>query len=132
MPRKFGTMWNMYYSMLARVLCMYTHTHTHTHTHIFTANFFASGSKDGMILLWSTNTLNPMKMFQCAGSASFTQSLREPMPSSVVHVESEINSILALSEVCVCMIVHIIVVLNNNTTLALYLSLSEIPLRCRG
>lgn len=35
------------------------------HTSPPSANLFASGSRDGVILLWSTNTLSAIKMFQC-------------------------------------------------------------------
>ena len=43
------------------------------------ANLFASGSRDGVILLWSTNTLSAMKMFQCVDQP-LPRELSSPTP----------------------------------------------------
>ena len=62
-------------------------------------NFFASGSRDGVILLWSTNTLSAMKMFSC-GEISLTGSLKESHPP-LTTLTSQIKHILAIGEVSV-------------------------------
>ena len=80
------------YNGLPSTICNRSHTTIHN-----TANFFASGSRDGMILLWSTNSLSAMKMFNS------TDTLSQPImsgPSLVQAAETNIRQILAIGEVC--------------------------------
>lgn len=60
-------------------------------------NFFASGSQDGVILLWSTNTLNAMKMFDCSRQMTVAPPTKEP--GSVVPQNcTEIRNIIVVAE----------------------------------
>ena len=64
-------------------------------------NFFASGSRDGVILLWSTNSLSAMKMFNGADSISLPVVKDNSLPSTTQAVDTSIRQILAIGEVCV-------------------------------
>ena len=67
---------------------------------VLSANLFASGSHDGMILLWSTNTLSAMKMFQSVDPVP-QQVTKEVSGPSLVHTaDTNIRQILAIGEVC--------------------------------
>ena len=66
---------------------------------IVTANFFASGSRDGVILLWSTNSLSAMKMFNSADTISQPVLKDISGPSFVQAADTNIRQILAIGEV---------------------------------
>ena len=72
-----------------------------------TDNLFASGSVDGVVILWSTNTLNAMKMFMCAESiprevgGGGPAAAAAPLTSSLKLSKSntDIRQIMAIGEV---------------------------------
>ena len=65
---------------------------------IYAANLFASGSCDGVILLWSTNSLSAMKMFHSADTIS--QPIKDTSGPSLLHAsDTTIRQILAIGEV---------------------------------
>ena len=65
------------------------------------ANLFASGSHDGVVLLWSTSSLSAMKMFNCADGLpkEVVQSTGPPNPNSPMASLVEIKHILVIGEV---------------------------------
>ena len=66
---------------------------------IYAANLFASGSRDGVILLWSTNSLSAMKMFHSVDTIS--QPIKDTSgPSLLLVPDTTIRQILAVGEVC--------------------------------
>ena len=71
------------------------------------ANLFASGSCDGVVLLWSTSSLSAMKMFHCV--EGMPKELPLPVvgqsalsPSASATSLTEIKHILVIGEVMWC------------------------------
>lgn len=73
----------------------------------YVANLFASGSRDGVVLLWSTSSLSAMKMFNCA----------DGMPREIVQSIGTLSTTSPLTE-----IKHILVIGEVGTSLVVYIA----------
>lgn len=86
---------------------MHVHTCMSAGISMFAVNMFASGSWDGAIILWSTNSLNALKMFQCAEGMPRELTPILPVAAQTTAAAStrnstEIRHIIAIGEVCTC------------------------------
>ncbi|XP_064390795.1 WD repeat-containing protein 41-like isoform X2 [Halichondria panicea] len=80
------------YSLVFVRYLMNTHKENITFLTTVSQTFFASGSRDGVILLWSTNSLSAMKIINCV-EPCLTSSLRESQYPSM-----QIRHIMAIGE----------------------------------